>query len=696
MDNSNFFNRELSWLEFNSRVLEEALIRTNPLLERVKFLSITGSNLDEFFMIRVAGLEEQKEAGYKGADISGMTPSQQLEKISVKVHNMVKKQYDCLMRSLIPLMKKEGLRILKYTDLDETQKEEIKKYYETFIYPIITPMAIDQSRPFPQLPNKSINIAVFLDDEESEKFAILQVPSILPRFYQIRKSFGTHDFIPLEEIIINYVDTLFPGYSVNSISPFRITRNADLSIDEEDTEDLLEEIEKSLIQRRWGFPVRLEIYKGADQKIVDTLEKMLEIDDKDVYQVNGPLDISAFMFFATVEGFYNLKYDSFKPSPSPEFFKKENFFDILREKDLLLFHPYQSFEHVTEFLNQAAEDPDVLAIKQTLYRVSGDSPIVRSLIKAAENGKQVTVLVELKARFDEENNIQWAKRLEKAGCYVVYGLVGLKTHGKILLVVRKEADGIKRYVHLSTGNYNDKTAKLYTDIGFFTSKENIAWDASALFNVLTGYSQPPEWKSFSVAPVGLKENIINMIRNEVINTERGKKGRIIFKANSLLDTDIIEELYKASVKGVEIKLIIRGICALIPGVKNMSENIETISIVGRFLEHTRIYYFENGGKNDVFLSSADLMPRNLVRRVEIMFPIEDSTIKNEITDILGIVISDTEKARILNSDGSYKAVDKRGKKRVNSQEYFIKYYKEIFEKSIKKDIKELLKPVKEI
>ncbi|WP_374045485.1 RNA degradosome polyphosphate kinase [Oceanotoga sp.] len=696
LENNIYFNRELSWIEFNNRVLEEAMDKQNPVLERLKFLAITSSNLDEFFMIRVAGLKEQVEAGYEKRDISGRTPMEQLKEISMNIHTMIKKQYDCLNRSILPILKKERIRILNYDLLKKEQLKKVKKYYETIVFPVITPMAIDQSRPFPKLPNKSLNIAVSLFKEnENEKIAILQVPSIIPRFYEIEISDGTKTYILLEDIIMNNAENLFPGYVIKHMSPFRITRNADLSIDEEGAEDLLQEIEKSLVQRKWGMPVRLEVFKKIDKKLLDILKTMLNLSNSDIYMINGPLDISAFMNIALLNDFGCLKYENFKPSPHKDFFNKD-IFKVIKNKDILLFHPYQSFEHVVNFIERAAEDENVLAIKQTLYRVSGDSPIVEALIKAAKNGKQVTVLVELKARFDEKNNIEWAKKLEKAGCYVVYGLVGLKVHSKILLIVRKEYEGIKRYVHLSTGNYNDKTAKLYTDIGFFTSKESFGWDASALFNVLTGYSQPPEWKKFMVAPIGLQENIIKLIENEIMYAENGFKASIIIKVNSLLETPIIDALYKASQKNVKIKLIVRGICALKPGIKNLSDNIEVISIVGRFLEHTRIYYFNNGNDFKIYLSSADLMPRNLHRRVEILFSIEEKELKDELYDILKLTLEDTEKARILNSDGIYRRIDKRGKKRLESQKEFINKYKINFKESLNKDMKDMLKPKKDL
>lgn len=689
-----YTNRELSWLDFNSRVLEEALRRDNPLLERLKFLSITGSNLDEFYMIRVAGLKEQVEAEYTKKDLSGLTPAEQLKKISEKTHVMVEKQYKCLMRAIIPQLKSNNLIIKDISDIDKEEKKFLKKYFKSTIFPVITPMAVDQSRPFPLLPNKSINQAVRLKDENDiEYYAFLQVPSVLPRFIELpSEEENKRQFILLEKVIEMFAYKLFKGYEIIEMYPFRITRNADLSIDEEDAEDLLKEIESSLRQRQWGVPVRLELDKKASEEIKIFLLSMLDLKEEDIFYVSGPIDLSAWMNIATINGFEDLKYESFKPVKSHFLYDDKDIFEVLKEKDILLHHPFETFDHVENFLSKAAEDPNVLAIKQTLYRVSGNSTVVNNLIKAAENGKQVTVLVELKARFDEENNIQWAKKLEKAGCYVVYGLIGLKTHSKILLVVRKESEGIKKYVHMSTGNYNDKTAKLYTDIGFMTSKESYGSDASSLFNVLTGYSQPPEWKKIAVAPVSLKSHIINMIKKEIEIKEETGKGHIIIKVNSLLDKEVIKTMYEASNAGVKIELIVRGICSLKPGIKGISENITVRSIVGKFLEHSRIYYFENADNPKIYMSSADLMPRNLERRIETLYPIEDKILQKETKKILDIILSDTEKARILHSNGVYRRVDRRGKKRVDSQEYFIKRYEKLLKSKKETEKIEILNP----
>jgi polyphosphate kinase len=672
-----YMNRELSWLEFNSRVVEEAFDKENPLLERLKFLSISASNLDEFFMIRVAGLKEQQHFEYLGKDPSGLTAVEQLSRISFKVHDMVKKQYLCLNRIILPRLKKCDIEFFEHKQLSHKQEQFVEEYFHTVVYPVLTPMAIDQSRPFPLLPNKSLNQAVLLKNESTGTsfLALVQVPNVLPRFLDLehrkgkRESTGSAKFILLEKIIQRYVHFLFKGYNVIGTVLFRITRNADLSIDEEDSVDLLEEIERSLRQRQRGFPVRLELEKNILPMVNDTLKQMLEITDDDIYEIPGPIDLSEYLRIFELPGFATLKYPIFRPQRIKELNTNDgDFFHTLRNRDVLVHHPYQTFDHVEEFLEQAACDPKVLAIKQTLYRVSSKSPIVEKLIKAAENGKHVTVLMELKARFDEENNIQWAKRLENAGCYVVYGLVGLKTHCKLLLVVRQEEDGIHRYIHLSTGNYNENTARIYSDLGLFTSKDIFGADASALFNVLTGYSQPPQWNSFAVAPNGLREFFLQKIDREIHFAQAHQEAYIIMKVNSLLDKDIVRKLYEASIAGVKTDLIVRGICALRPAIPEVSDRIRVISIVGRFLEHQRVFYFENGGNSELFLSSSDLMPRNLDRRVEVLFPILDDASKKEIRWILSLMVSDTVKSRFGLPDGSYIRVDKRGKERINSQE----------------------------
>lgn len=681
---SKYFNRELSWLEFNERVLEEAFDKTNPLLERLKFLAISASNLDEFFMIRVASIMNQIEIGYRDRDPSGMTPKEQIKAISARVHDMVARQYNCLLYSILPALEKEGIKCIKMSETEDEHREYLRIYFREIIYPVLTPMAIDESRPFPLLLNKSLNLGVRLERNNGEEaYSFVQVPAILPRVILIPGGEGSI-FIYLEEVIKEFIGDLYPGQKILAVCPFRITRNGDLDIDESDSDDLLKDIENSIKRRKWGFPVRVEIAKGMDEKLkrflIDDLEReeeeKIDIADDDIYEIQGPLDLTMWMSFTKIKGYDHLKNDIVIPQRAECFDEERGIFDIISEGDKIVHHPYETFDHVLDFLRAAANDPDVLAIKQTLYRVSGDSPVVKSLIQAAENGKQVTVLVEIKARFDEENNILWAKRLERAGCHVVYGLVGLKTHCKVLLVVRKEEEGIKRYVHLGTGNYNDTTAKLYTDIGLFTCSENIGADVSALFNLLTGYSIAPLWRKLAVAPEGLRRFFITMINNEIKHKKAGGEARIIGKMNSLVDPEIIEKLYEASQAGVKIDLIVRGTCSLRPQVTGLSENIKVISVVGRFLEHERIFYFESNGEGKVFLGSADWMQRNLDRRIEVVFPVEEESAKEKIKDILAMTLRDSVKARVQMSDGTYTRVDKRGKETINSQ-------KEFYEQAVK-------------
>lgn len=675
-----YFNRELSWLEFNERVLQEAKNRENPLLERIKFLSIVSSNLDEFFMIRVAGLKDQVAVGYTKTDAAGLTPKKQLERISDRVHKMVKDQCNCLNRSVFPTLKRNGINVLLYDELNKDQRRFVEQYFNSFIYPVLTPMAVDSSRPFPLILNKSLNIGVLVKQDSDHIFATVQVPAMLPRLIELQdeeenqnvseENISTRNFIFLEEIIKRYIYRLFSGHKVICAFAYRITRNADLTIHEDEAEDLLMEIEKSLKKRKWGAAVRLEVSKGIDERLLGILKKALDLRSKDIYHIQGPLDLTFLMKMYSVKGYDKLKYKDFQPQIPVDILANDNLFELLESKDIIFHHPFDSFEPIIDFIKRAAQDGDVLAIKQTLYRVSGDSPIVEALAEAAERGKQVTVLVELKARFDEENNILWAKRLEKAGCHVIYGLVGLKTHCKITLVVRNEADGIKRYVHFGTGNYNDITARFYTDIGFITSNEKFGADASAVFNMLSGYSEPPKWHKLQSAPRGLREKLLSLIENETERVSLGEKGYIIAKMNSLVDPQIINALYKASKAGVEIELIVRGICCLKPGIEGVSDNITVRSVVGRFLEHSRIFYFYNGGKENVFISSADWMQRNLDRRVELLVPIEDEEMKKQLKMILEITLKDNVKARILNKEGKYKRIDKRGKNKLDSQQYF--------------------------
>lgn len=697
MDNKyeNFINRELSWLEFNERVLEEAGDNSNPLLERLKFLSIVSSNLDEFFMIRVASLIEQVQANFKKVDFSGMTSSQQVKKITEKVHKMVHNQYD-IYKGLKAELKNENIIILKPKDINNDQREFINSYFHSKIYPVLTPMVVDNSRPFPLILNKSLNIALFIDGKEEEEniFATVQVPSVLVRIIELPKDNNKQCFILLEDIIKMHINDIFMGHNIKAMGCYRITRNADLSIDEEGAEDLLEAIQQSVKNRKWGEAIRIEIEHGMDERLIELLNEELEASFGEIYHIKGPIDLTFLFKLGSIKGYDNLKYSNFNSVPVPEFIIRENIFDAISKQDILVHHPYQTFQSVVDLVKTAARDPRVLAIKQTLYRVSGNSPIVKALMEAAENGKQVTVLVELKARFDEENNIIWARRLEKAGCHVIYGLVGLKTHGKILLIVRNEDDGIKRYVHMGTGNYNDVTANFYTDIGLFTSNPYIGEDASSLFNMLSGYSMISEMNKLYIAPSGLRKKFISLIKREESNAKEGKKAHIIAKINSLVDKEIIEALYDASKAGVKIQLIVRGICCLRPGVKGVSEHITVISIVGRFLEHSRIFYFYNDSNEEIYLSSADWMNRNLDRRVEILFPIEDAENKHKIKQFLNIYLSDNVKARILNSDGSYSRVScKDNEEMINSQEYFSKKAIKQIKKAKKQESRQKFTPI---
>ncbi len=668
----NFINRELSWLEFNERVLEEANDRVNnPLLERLKFASIVSSNLDEFFMVRVGSLTDQILAGFVEPDLSGLTPAQQVKKISDRVHRMVKDQYKCYNKFLLRRLGKEGIVFIKPDRLSEEQREYIDEYYYKTVYPVLTPMVVDQSRPFPLILNKSLNIALILentDEEEQTIFGTVQVPSVLDRIIKLPVSDGSQAYIFLEDIIKMYIHALFTGHRIIDMSCYRITRNADQGLDEEGAEDLLQAIEQFLKERKWGRVIRLEVESNISSSLLKFLTDELEVSKDEIYPLNGPLDLTFLMKLSSLKGYTHLKYPVFIPQPSPAFDEEEEIYETLRQKDIMLHHPYESFDPVVRLVEKAAADPEVLAIKQTLYRVSGKSPIIEALIQAAEKGKQVTVLVELKARFDEENNIIWAKRLERAGCHVIYGLVGLKTHCKLLLIVRREEDGIKRYLHMGTGNYNDVTAKLYTDIGLFTTNPYFGTDASAVFNRLSGYSKLNRMFKMSVAPVALRDKFKSLISNEAENALKGKSARIMVKLNSLVDREIITYLYDASNAGVKIDLIVRGICCLKPGIPGVSENITVRSIVGRYLEHSRIYYFFNNGDELFYLSSADWMGRNLDRRVELLFPVEDRGIRKRIRDIIDVSLKDDIKARILSSDGTYtKAVSQRG---INSQEYF--------------------------
>ena len=671
----NYVNRELSWLEFNYRVLSEARDKSIPLFERLKFLSITASNLDEFFMVRVASLKDMVHAGYEKPDIAGMKPKQQLEKIAEKTHELVNLQYSTYSRSLVPALKQQGLRVIvSHEDLTKEEGEYVDRYFHDYVYPVLTPMAVDSSRPFPLVRNKTLNIAALVKKKSGEDdtldFAMVQVPSVIPRVVEIPEKGEGRAVILLEEIIERNIQSLFLNYDIVTAHPFRIMRNADFSIDEEEAEDLLVEIEKQLKKRQWGEVIRLEIDERVDKRLLKILKKELRIENDDIFFINGPLDLTFLMKMYGLDGFDALKTPKYTPQRVPALMNDDDIFTNIRKGDIFLHHPYESFDPVVDFVRTASKDPDVLAIKQTLYRVSGNSPIIAALAAAADNGKQVSVLVELKARFDEENNINWAKTLEKAGCHVIYGLVGLKTHSKITLVVRREEDGIRRYVHLGTGNYNDSTAKQYTDCGLMTCNPLIGEDATAVFNMLSGYSEPLGWNKLVLAPLWLRGKLLKLIRRETENARKGEPAHIIAKMNSLCDKEVIASLYEASCAGVKIELIVRGICCLKAGVPELSENIHVRSIVGNFLEHSRIFYFENGGRSQLFMASADWMPRNLDKRVEIMFPVEDPEIKKQVMHILEVQLADNVKAHILQPDGSYEKVDLRGKQKICSQDQF--------------------------
>lgn len=692
-----FYNRELSWLLFNRRVLEEAKDSSLPLFDRLKFLSITSSNLDEFFMIRVASLKDMVQVKYNKKDISGMTPAEQLAAINERTHLFVKDQYDIFNRSLIPALEKEGVHVLShYENLSEKQSKYVDRYFTDEVYPVLTPMAVDSSRPFPLIRNKTLNIGAILRmkkdkaaggqfrdlylshgnkkkgaDSNDTDFATVQVPSVLPRFVEIpSEQKGEKTFILLEQIIEKNIGKLFVNYEIESVFPYRIMRNADLSIEEDEAADLLIEIERQLKKRQWGQAIRLEVEAGMDKRLLKKLRQELKIKEEDIFKINGPLDLTFLMKLSGLEGYDKLRTPKYTTQPAKWLNGEDHLFDQIRDHDVLLHHPYETFDPVVDFVKQASKDPNVLAIKQTLYRVSSHSPIIASLAAAAENGKQVTVLVELKARFDEENNIIWARKLEQAGCHVIYGLVGLKTHSKITLVVRKEEDGIRRYVHLGTGNYNDSTAKLYTDMGLLTCRKAIGEDATAVFNMLSGYSEPAFWNKLAIAPIRLRDRFTQLINREKEFAKKGKKAFIRAKMNSLCDAGIISSLYEAAAAGVKIELVVRGICCLKTGMPGISENITVRSIVGDFLEHSRIFHFYNNGFEEVYMGSADWMPRNLDKRVEILFPVEDDALKAEVIHILDIQLADNEKARILQKNGTYRRAAKGGHAKLNSQKYF--------------------------
>ena len=696
--NACFYNRELSWLEFDDRILHEARDQKNPLLERLNFLAITASNLDEFYIVRVASLRDMQSIDFAERDIAGFSIDEQLERIDQKTRRTMSLMYSTYGRSLVPSLAAEKIFLKNYDELSDQLKKIADSYFKTVLYPILTPMAVDSSRPFPLIYNRMLNMCVRLVNEPNQlklqesanygisnakksvnedkyMYATVQIPTVVKRLYQIPTEDGDV-FIPVEQIIRANVGMLFDGQAVEATAFYRVMRNADLDIDEDEAEDLLKEIETQVRRRRFGEIIRLEVQDDIDSDLLRYIVDELEVDEADIFSVNGPIDLTFLskLTSACKAKHPELCYKAHEPAEAASFdgpVSELDIFEQIRAKDRIVHHPYETFEPVLEFVKQAARDPNVLAIKQTLYRVSDRSPIIASLLEAAQNGKQVMVLVELKARFDEENNINWAKKLENAGCHVIYGLVGLKTHSKITLVVRKEEDGIRRYLHLATGNYNDVTAKIYTDLGLFTANESFGEDASEFFNMLSGFSIPQSWRRLIPAPLWMKDYFIARIRREADNARAGKPARIIAKINSLVDETVIKALYTASNAGVKIDLIVRGICCLRAGVPGMSENITVRSITGRFLEHSRIFYFYNEGHEDIYLASADWMPRNLNRRVELLFPIEDPDCRARVKEVLDVELADTVRAHFLSPDGTYHKLDLRGKEKVDSQQKLI-------------------------
>lgn len=685
-----YINRELSLLEFQRRVLEEAQDENNPLLERVKFLAIVGSNLDEFFMVRVSGLRKQVDAGVIDLSVDGMTPAEQLIAIRKLAWQIMSQARDCLINDLFPQLNKAGIHILDYQALDERQKRAADQYFEQVVFPVLTPLAFDPGHPFPHISNLSLSLAVVISDYEgNELFARLKVPDTLPRLLPLKRSSGglrkdgsitrQHYFVWLEQVIAANLNKLFPGMEIVDSHPFRVTRDADMVIQELEAEDLLETMEQSVRQRRFGSVVRVTVNESMPMKIRDILIENLELDRRDIYSLNGPLGLSDLMELHSLDR-YDLKDPPLKQSV-PSALKGDgheaNLFGVIRREDVLFHHPYDSFMPIVEFLNLAAHDPDVLAIKQTLYRVGRNSPVVKALLEARQNGKQVAVLVELKARFDEESNIKWTHMLEGEGVHVIYGLLGLKTHSKIALVVRKEGANIRRYIHLATGNYNAITAQVYEDIGMFTSDEEIGADATDLFNYLTGYSAKKEYRKLLVAPINLRQGMETLIRREITLHQQGEEGHLIFKMNSLVDPPMIRLLYHASQAGVKVDLIVRGMCCLRPGISGASDNIRVISVVGRFLEHSRVYYFRNGGQEQIYLGSADLMPRNINNRVEVLFPVQDQLMIRYLRDeMFGTYLVSNVKTRLLKPDGSYDMLHPApGEKTISVQNWLLNYHR---------------------
>jgi polyphosphate kinase len=682
----NFFNRDLSWIEFNRRVLEEALNDNLPLLEKVKFVSIFSSNLDEFYMIRISGLKEQIAANIHEPTIDGLTPAEQVTKIEKTLKPMIKELNDFWSNNIVPALRSHGVELLRFREFTEEEQTKLRDYFIREIYPVLTPLAFDPGRPFPYISNLSLNLAILVKKPNGENhFARVKVPNILPRLLQVDEIINTEKrkkvngkfqakFIWLGDLIRSNLDMLFPGLEVVEAHRFRITRDTDIELQEDEADDLLRVIEENIRQRRFGSVVRMEVASRMPEFMLETLMENLRLTREDVHILEGPIGLSDVM------PLYNLPLHQLKEKPyypvTPKIFEDdEDIFTTIKQRDILLHHPYHSFIPVIDFIKEAARDPDVLAIKQTLYRVGTDSLVVKSLIEAAERGKQVAVLVELKARFDEENNIFWARELEKVGVHVVYGLVGLKTHAKMTLVVRKEFDGVKRYVHVATGNYNAITAKLYTDLGMFTCDEDFCSDVSDIFNYLTGYSKQKDYRKLIVAPINMRDKMIEMINKEIENVKAGGEGKIIWKFNSLVDPTIISALYEASINGVKIDLIVRGICCLVPNIPGLSENIKVTSIVGRFLEHSRLFYFYDNGNENIYLSSADMMQRNLDKRVEITFPVEDQLLKKELMrTLIKVGLKDNIKTRVLMPDMTYKLVkEQNGVKSTNSQEWLMKH-----------------------
>ena len=651
-----YINRELSWCAFNYRVLEEAMDPANPLLERCRFASIVASNFDEFFMVRVAGLKRRIDEGDVSRCPAGFTAYEALLAVNKAVHETVTKLYDTIETQLIPQAAAHQIVLHSYESLSPKQAAFVEKRFESEIFPVLTPMALDPAHPFPILLNLSLNICVRLEPakgEEDERYALVPIPTGIPRLMRLPSAPGEHSYILLEQIVRRYLKRLFTGQKILEHTLFRLTRDAEVELDDEGFPDLLQMMEGELLKRRTNPPVRIEMEKGASNAMQAFFYALMPMDASEVYTYSSFLDPRFLGTIADVTGLDHLRYKPWPPQMPADFEQAEQIWSLLREKDIVLHHPYESFEPVVQLITQAAEDPDVLAIKQTLYRTSGDSPVIRALARAASKGKQVTVLLELTARFDEERNIEWAKQLEKAGAHVIYGLVGLKTHAKILLIVRREKEGIRRYLHLGTGNYNDRTARLYTDIALMTSDEALGVDASGFFNTITGYSDPPEFAKLAMAPHGLRERFLHLIHRE---TERAKSGQIAMihvKINSLVDQEIIRALYEASMEGVQIKLAVRGICCLRPGIKGVSDRIAVASIVDRFLEHTRIFYFHNGGEEEYYCASADWMPRNLNRRVELLFPVASEEGRAKLRTVLDLFFVDNVKARVLQPDGTY-------------------------------------------